>query len=182
MAAPKTWKGVVKHLSALPREVQDYFVHFPRLAEEFPWEVSLSYLFSRIELAQNMAIYCGAVKLHGADSIMARTAIENHHMTRDGFKKLFEAIHGKPIPHAISKKIEEAESVRDKVMHGKTAIAEEQRQAIADVLDYARDFNDFVYTLSGFKPFDDLRGFKGRKQSLDKSTTRWLLKGMGFSL
>ena len=182
MTTPKTWKGVIKHLSTMPQEVQDYFEHFPRLAKEFPWEVSLSYLFGRVELAHNMVIYCGAVKLHGADSALARTAIENHHMTRDGFKKLFETIHGKQIPHAISKKIEESESVRDKVMHGKSATQNEQRQAIADVLDYARDFNEFVYNLSGLRPFDDLRGFKGRKQSLDKATSRWLLKGMGFNL
>src|SRR6185295_12332447 len=129
MTTPLTWKGVVKHLAAQPVEVRDYFEHFSSLAEDYPWEVSLSYVFGRIEIAHRMALYCGAVKRHRAERTLARHAIQSHHMTRDDFQNLFENVHGKAIPKAIAKKLKEAESVRDKVMHGKTATAEEQRRA-----------------------------------------------------
>jgi hypothetical protein len=181
VSGPKTWKGVVKRYSALKPEVAAYFSHFPKLVEDFPWDVSLAYLFSRVELANNMAIYCGAVRLHRANGELTRTAVQNHHMTRSGFRELFKTIHGTAIPDAIHKTLAAAEHIRDKALHGKSTTAEEHRAAICEVFDYAEKFNDFVHTTSGFRPFDDLRGFKGRAVGLDKSTTRWLLKGMGFT-
>ena len=33
-----------------------------------------------------------------------------------------------------------------------------------------------------FRPFGDLRGFKGRGQPLERTTTRWVLKGMGMGI
>jgi hypothetical protein len=179
--APKTWKGVIKRFEALKPELTAYFSHFPKLAEEFPWDVSLAYLFARVELANNMAIYCGAVRLHKANGELTRTAVQNHHMTRPGFRDLFKTIHGKPIPDAVIENLTAAEKIRDKALHGKATTAEEHRTAICEVFEYAEQFNDFVHTTSGFRPFDDLRGFKGRAVGLDKSTTRWLLKGMGFT-
>jgi len=182
MANPKTWKGVVKHLQARPIEVQKYFEHCPKLVEEFPLDVGLAYVFSRIELAQNMALYCGAVKLHRANAGVTRSVVTSHHVTRDGFEILFTTIHGKALPKSVREKICGAERVRDKVMHGKGASESEIRRALVDVFDYAETLNDFVEQLSGFKPCDDLRGFKGRAQALDTATTRWLLKGLGFQV
>ena len=171
---------MVRHFNACPTEVQRYFQHIPQLAPAFPWEVTLSYQFGRVERAHRMALYCGAVKLHRADSKMARQVVEVHYLTRDDFHRLFETIHGKPIPKSTSDTLGEAERIRDRVMHGQGAPDAQQRKAIADVLDYATRLNSFVLGISGFRPFDDLRGFKGRGQALDKSTTRWLLRGMGF--
>ena len=182
MATAKTWKGVVKRFAALPAEVAKYFEHFPKLAEDFPWDVSLAYLFSRVELAHNMAIYCGAVKLHRANGELARSAVQLHHMTRPGFRELFKTIHGAAIPDGVQRLLDGAETIRDKALHGKSTRSEEHRAAICEVFEYAEKLNDFVQLKSGFKPFDDLRGFKGRAKALDKATTRWLLKGMGFPL
>jgi len=173
---------LVRDFQAAPQEIQEYFEHFPKLAEDFPWEVALSYMFGRVELAHNMAIYCGAVKLHRTERTVTRIAVQGRHMTRDGFKKLFHTIHGEDVPAEIAKKLEDAEAVRDKVMHGKAATQEEQRRAITDVLQDAKELNDFIDEQSGFRPFNNLRGFKGRAKALDKETTRWVLKGMGFSL
>lgn len=66
-------------------------------------------------------------------------------------------------------------------MHGKPPAASEVRNAIAQVLDYTRDFDALVHRLAGFHPCGDLRGFKGAKAPLDKATTGWVLKGMGFT-
>ena len=77
---------------------------------------------------------------------------------------------------------ERAEEIRDKVMHGKTTTDKEKREALASIIEYAERFNALVSGIAAFRPFGDLRGFKGRGQSLDKSTSRWLLKGMGFPI
>jgi len=67
-------------------------------------------------------------------------------------------------------------------MHGKSVIAVDLRKAISSIFDYAEALDSEVQKLSGVRPFGDLRGFKGRSQPLDKTTSKWLLKGLGFSL
>ena len=182
MTLARSRKGVLNDYNAAPAQVQKFFVHLPKLLDDLSLDVSLSYVFSQVELAQNLTLYCGIVKLHRADSTLARTAIDTHHMSRGDFKQKFEAVFGKPIPEKIGKLLETAEATRDRVMHGKSTTEKEKRQALVDVLQYAREFNELVVSLASFRPFGELRGFKGRAKPLDKSTTRWLLKGMGFSI
>jgi len=180
VASPATWKGVVAHYRECPDDVQSYFDAIPGLVEAYSWEVSLSYQFGRVELAHNMTLYCGVVKLHQVDSQLARVAVEAHHITRDHFKELFKTIFGKRIRKSIAERLEKASEVRDKVLHGKSATPRDLRQAVVDVLDYSVEFNDFVQSIAGFRPFGPLRGFKGRAKPLGKSTSRWVLRGVGF--
>lgn len=49
MSIPRT-AGMIAVYNALPQPLQEYFVHFPKLVEEFPHEVALSCLFAQIEL------------------------------------------------------------------------------------------------------------------------------------
>lgn len=90
------------------------------------------------------------------------------------------AIFGKPLPANITGKLKFAEGIRDNILHGKGVSQPEARQASVDVLDYATEFNTFVGGIAGFHPFGGMRGFKGRKQSYDKPTTRLVLKGLGL--
>ena len=101
-------------------------------------------------------------------------------MTRKEFRDKFTVVFGSSIPDAISNTLGKAETVRDRVMHGKKATDSDKRNAVANVIDYADKLNGHVHGIAGFRPFGDLRGFKGAGKSLDKSTTRWVLKGMGF--
>jgi len=179
----KSKPGLLAFFVACPQPVRAYFVHVPRLIEEFPLDVALAYVFSQLEMAQNMAIYCGATKLHRCDSALTWRAVTSHRMTRADFREKFELIYGKAIPDAISKLVVTAEAVRDRVMHGKTTTDDDKRNAIAHALQYATDLNDFVASVGGPRPFaNDLRGFKGSAKSLPPSTTRWILKGMGFGV
>jgi hypothetical protein len=57
----------------------------------------------------------------------------------------------------------------------------DKRKAALDLIHYAEMFNNKMQEIAGFRPFGSLQGFKGRGQSLDKSTSRWVLKGIGFS-
>ena len=181
MPVPGSWRGMVNEYNALPDELHAYFTHFPGLAENYPWDVVIAYLYSSVELAQNMTIYCGVVKCHRVNSELARKAIDTQHMTRKGFKDLYKAIFGKAIPSTIASKLDHAEETRDRILHGKTVTEADKRKAVYDILHYAKDFNDKVNAIAGFKPFGSLQGFKGRGQALDKATSRWVLKGMGFS-
>jgi len=182
VGAVKSKRGLLKCFTESPAEIQVYFEHVPKLIADFPLDVCLSYVFAQLERAQNAILYYGVVKLHRADSTLARTAIDVHHMTRSDFKAKFETVFAKPIPSATSDLLGEAEDARDRVMHGKQTTDKDKRNAVASVLDYAEAVNQLVSSIAGFKPFGDLRGFKGAAHSLDGPTSRWPLKGMGFTI
>ena len=109
--------------------------------------------------------------------------ISDNQFYSSDFAEKYNAIFGARPPAAAQNELSQAEAVRDAVMHGKGATDVELRNAIADVLLYAEAVNSDLEKRAGFCPFcPDLRGVKGRAQPLDKSTTRWLLKGMGFTM
>jgi hypothetical protein len=176
----KARAGLLKRFNSAPKEVRDYFTHLPKLVAGFPLDVVLSYVFSQVELAQNMTLYCGIVKIRKAESTLARSAIDAHHMTRADFREKFSVVFGKTIPSSIVDVLTKAEKIRDRVMHGKNTSDSDKRNAVANVLEYAEKLNKHVQGVASFRPFGDLRGFKGAARSLDKSTTRWMLKGMDF--
>jgi hypothetical protein len=180
MTVPGTWRGVVNQYNRCPEEVKWYFAYFPKLAKEFPWDVSISYMFGLVELAHNMTLYCGVVKLHKVNAQLARAAIDKHHMARESFRSLFKAVFGKALKKATTDKIDEPQKIRNRILHGKSVKELEKRKAVVDILAYAGAFNEEVYSLAGFRPFGPLSGFKGRVGALDKSTSRWILKGIGF--
>lgn len=178
---PKNWRGVVKRYEGCSEEVQSYFANIPNLVENYDWETSLGFMFIRVEKAHNTMLYCGATKLHKANIEIARNLVDKHHITRKEFRRLFKNVFGKPVESSLSNVLKEAEAVRDKVVHGKKTTDADNRKAIVRVLEYAEGMNVFVSDISGFKPFtNDLRGFKGLAGALDKSTTGWLMKGLGF--
>lgn len=176
----KTYKGVIHHFNDAPDDVKDYFPNFVELVENYPWDVSVSYFFSRIEQAKHMVIYCGIVKLHWCESTLTRTMVDKEHMSRGRFKELYKTVFGKNIKSEIIIKLENGEKARDKIAHGKNWTEKEVREGLVSAIDFASEFNDFVQEDAGFRPFGSLKGFKGRAESLPKSTTRWVLQGMGI--
>lgn len=178
MDIPKTYKGVIDRFKHSPKEIRDYFFPSIELITHYPLQVTLAYMFSCVEMAHNMTLYCGVVKLHRADSEVAWSAINSLHIRRESYRKLYETIFGKPLNKEIISKISEAEKIRDKVMHGKDVSQEEMRKAVFRLIEYSELFNDYTFQLASFRPFGNLRGYKGRAEPLSKSTTKWLLKGM----
>jgi hypothetical protein len=70
-------------------------------------------------------------------------------------------------------------------MHGRQPDEGRQRAAICKALHYASEMNELIAVTNklNFRPFSgDLRGIVGRLEALDPSTTRWILKGMGFGI
>jgi hypothetical protein len=179
MAVP-SYKAVLKHYASVPADVQRFFGHLPSLIQNYDWDVCIAYQFICVETAQNRTLYGGVVKLHQAEASVAESMLYPLHVTRASFLTLVETIFGAPLPVAVADKLKFAEKVRDKTVHGKGISQADARQALVDVLDYATELNKFVENIAGFRPFGDMRGFKGSAQPLEKSTTHWLLKGLGF--
>lgn len=178
----KSKPGLMKAYDTSSEDVKEYFEYLPKLLDEFPMEVCLAYAFARLELGQNMALYCGAVKVHRANTDLARTAVSSHHMTREGYVRLYKTVFGFGPPKTAHRDLKTAESTRDDVMHGKKPGEDRIRNAVARVLEYAEAVNRQLLTKHGLNPFGSLTGFSGRATKLDKGTTRFLLKGMGFDL
>jgi hypothetical protein len=177
MGIPSTI-AVLKRFANSPEEIRGYFAHLPELIKGYPWEVSIAYQFIRVERAQNRALYGGAVKLHRAHGEVAGSMLDSLHITRESFLNHYETVFGQAMPAPTVAKLKFAERIRDKTVHGKAVGDADFRQAIVDVIDYADSFNTHVNSRAGFKPFGDMRGFKGAGQPLEKTTTRWLLKGL----
>jgi hypothetical protein len=182
MAVCAQRRTVVDKFNSCPEEIRAYLSDLPRLLDGFPLDVAISYLFAQIERAHNATLCSGAVKIHRANRNIARAAVGAHHITREGFQKQFETVFGRPIPDEVKQELEAAEIVRDKILNGQPTQEKEKRETIGHVLDYAQAFNRLVNSLAKFKPFGDQKGSNGCAESLDRSTTRWMLKGMGFSL
>ena len=176
---PKSYKAVIQHYEAAPVNVRKYFPDFEELATHYNWEVSVSYVFSRIEQAKRMTIYCGIVKLHRCESSLTWRLVSQDYMDRGRFKDLFNIVFGRKIPDQLLAKLEKGERIRDKIAHGMDWEPKEAREGLTNVIDFATEFNEFIHGLGGFRPFGHLQGYKGRKEPLSKATTKWVLRGMG---
>ncbi|HEV2112738.1 MAG TPA: hypothetical protein VGR50_01240 [Terriglobales bacterium] len=175
-----SYKAVLKRYDASPAHIQKYFEHLPRLIREFDWDVCIAYQFIRLETAQNRALYGGVVKMHRANSEVSSSVLRSLHLTRASFLTHVETIFEKPVPADVANKIKFAEKIRDNTVHGKESLDPDVRQALVDTIEYAIGLDDFVYSVANFRPFGDMRGFRGAGESLEKATTRWLLKGLGL--
>lgn len=178
----KSKPGLKKAFDACSDEVREYFKHIPKLLDDFPMDVCLAYVFARLELGQNMALYCGAVRIHKANAEVARNAVAVQHMTRKSFVTLYETVFDLDLPKTAHDDLKNAEETRDRIMHGKGADDDTIRNAIARVLEYAVEINTQLHAKHGFKPYGSLQGFAGKSKKLDKRTSRFLLKGMGFAI
>jgi hypothetical protein len=175
-----SFRTIIAHLRKKNETICTYYPHLEKLLTDFPVDIALSYCFAQLELAQNMAIYTGLVKIYNTDYVVTSSIIRKWHITRDDFKEKIEIIYKTKIPDDINKKISYAETIRDNVMHGKEEDDSKKRKAIIDLLDYSEGFSKFILDNGGANVFGTLRGFKGRKAALDKVSTRWILKGIGF--
>ena len=174
------YKQLLSAFRAKPKSVRNYFVDFSSLVEDYEWGVSVSYVFARIEAVKHTTLYCGIVKLHRCNSELTWEMLNKDHLSRGRFWDLFQVVFGKRVPQPILDKLSSAEKMRDKVAHGKRQPDADIRTGLRDAFEFCEVFNDFVYSVGGFRPFGDLRGFAGPREKLSKETTRWVLRGMGI--
>ena len=178
--------GLRNYYLAQSEEVQWYFEHVPKLIEDFPLTVCLSYVFSKLEAGNLMALYAGAVKVHKVDVEMARRAVEAAHISTEDWPNRYKAVFSVKPPRAATKDMEEARETRNLVLHGTahvlsdTEVNKRCRKAIACVLHCAESINGQLEELYELKPFGNLAGFAGPGARLNKGTSVLVLRGMGF--
>jgi hypothetical protein len=175
-------RTVLKKFNAHDEEVIDYFAPCSDLlTDEYRYEVVISYMFSRIEIAHREVLYFGVVKLHEVDSKLARTIINEYDLQCGDFRTKFEQIYGYRMPAELREKIESAEKVRDRILHGKkNKEAGDMGRAILDTMDYLTGLNDLLYEKSRIWIAGDRRGMMGNRASHSKASSKWILMGMGL--
>jgi hypothetical protein len=185
MRLAKRRDGLKPLFLSMSKDVQGYFSDLPALADSrFGSDVILAYAFLRLEQGQYQTLYCAARKLHKTETDLTKRALDRQHMTRGSYLEFFNTILGFPVDKDVQGIIEAAEQIRDRVIHGKRVSEVEKLEAISRVLHYSDRMNELiaVHKKLRFRPFSrNIRGFSGRLRSLDKATTRWILKGMGFT-
>lgn len=173
--------AIKKSFESSDERIKRYYSDLPKLIDgNFSYQICIAYCFLKVEQALNRTLYGGVAKVHRGDKDIAQRIVNMHHLTRDGFLNLYRNIFGRPLNDDVLNKIKAAEKIRDKVIHGKRVTDPEIREAIIDVLEYSQSLNIEVHSIAGFYPFGDMRGFKGRSKPLDRRTTKWLMRGLGF--
>ena len=187
---PINYKSVINHFSDASEHVQAFFPDFVELVKftadktKSNWQVPVSYVYSRLEVAKRNTICLGLVKLHWCDHILTQSIVDKDHFERERFLELFETVYGKPIREGLLRQLQKGEKARDKYAHGTTCKQSEAYAALNSMVDFATGFDEFVkkVTKSKFGAFGTLQGFTGKKEHLSKDTTRWVLKGVGFKI
>ena len=184
MEQPSNYKAVKKIYDSLGDDIKSYFNQAEILLthEDIGLDVCLAYLFLRIEAVQNRALFGALSKLHRVDTKFARRLLNMQHITRDGYLSLFKNIFGHELSDETTKLLNTAKKVRDRLIHGKSVSEAELRTAIVDCFKYSIAFKEEIYKISKFSPFSDMRGVKGRGKSLSPTTSKWIMRGLGFGV
>ena len=178
---PGNWVGVVTRINASSDEVKGFFDPVTELIENYRWEVSIGYMFTRVEQAHNHLLRGAAVKIHGVNGQTANRFVDRQHMTRKEFSHLYKNVVGVQVPARAAKFLSDAEKIRDRVVHGKSVSERDQRTAIIYIVEYAEEINSELQEKANFSPFKaDQRGYAGRRVTLPDATSAWVMKGLGF--
>ena len=174
------YKQVLARHARLPQDIQSWLDSVPELIEHYKWEVSIAFVFMQIELLFHGTLYRGLVKLHRTDSALTRELLDRDHFTRGRLKELFKTVFGVAIPSDVDAHLKEAETIRNRAIHGKNVTDAQARACLMAAFEFLEGFNTAVEEAARFRPCGDGRGFKGRAESLSKETSRWVLRGMGI--
>ena len=178
---PGNWQGVVNRIDGSTDEIRGFFDPVSELIEHYRWEVSIGYMFTRVEQAHNHLLRGSAVKIHGVNGRAADRFVDKQHITRKEFSRLYKNIIGGAMPARPAKILSEAEKIRDRVVHGKRVAEKDQRTAIVYIVEYAETMNAELQDKANFSPFKaDQRGYAGRRATLPDATSAWVMKGLGF--
>ena len=79
---PGNWGGVVARIDATTEEVKSFFDPISELIRNYSWEVSISYMFTRVEQAHNHLLRGAAVKIHSVNAPTANRFVDGQHITR----------------------------------------------------------------------------------------------------
>lgn len=174
-------KATIKNrFNTLSAEVKTYFVHTPKLIDSFPPDVCLAYLFSGIRAVHRRAFYLGIVRKYNTDRDLTFELVDLRTFQLSEFSHEFEKVFGHHFATETIEHLEQVQRTRNKSLHGQSVKPQETLQAVLDILEYAEALNNDLKDLIGKTPFKGLEGAAGRIKPLNRETSMWILKGMGF--
>ena len=100
---PGNWVGVVARIDASSAEVKGFFDPISELIEKYRWEVSIGYMFTRVEQAHNHLLRGAAVKIHGVNARTANRFVDGQHITRKEFPDYVPSSSSEPVGPYSSK-------------------------------------------------------------------------------
>jgi len=181
LAIPKSYKGLRKEYDKLDEDVRSYLNKLaPLLTDGKNFEIALSYCFMKLEEGHHRALKCGLVRIHECASAKVDSELEKQHFTTEKYRTVFKNVFGEGIPKEAIANLEKAQSVRNKLIHGKSTTEGMRREAIYFAIIYMNLVGIFVYKKIQKNPYGDLRGLAGKKKLLPAKSTIWMLKGLGI--
>ncbi len=164
-----------------------YFSSFCKLVQKpanpkITWDITIAYLFMKVEQAHRMTLYALAVRKHKVARYIAAETIHECFLSRDEFPKLYKELAGEELCKDTTKYYDNAVNVRNAIMHGKgifygTPISDQvKRDAVVSILKYANLFNKQTEKIVinkqtnvkfDFKPFGKMQGFSGGTRTDD---------------
>ena len=156
-------------------EIAEKLAHVPAIA--------LAYCFSQIENGHRRLLYVGIVRKYRLHPELTWEFILKHDISRKDFRQIYKSVFGHGVPDEITNKLVPAESIRDRMIHGKRPEVKEMWGATLCCFDYCRAFNQHLVEKAGFAGFGRMQGKTSKKGSptLDKGVSRLALLGLGLS-
>ncbi len=182
MALSASKQSVIDVFNGTTARTQEHFRYVLSLIEQYKPEVALGYMFDRVAQSHNQLIVAGLVLKHKAHRDVAREVAAFHECTWDEFHYEYQTVFGAVIPEAAADLYIAANEQRRAFMSGKRVSSKDQSIVVENLLKYADAFDEAVWADARLHPFSDLSKTKPRGSSLDKDSTRWVLKGMGFPI
>jgi len=181
MQIPKSYKGLKQIFDGLDNDVRINLAKLePLLSDGNNYEIALAYCFMKLEEGHHRALKCGLVRIHDCDSSKVDSELEKQHFTADKFESVFRNVFSSQIPANARNNLSNAQSIRNKLIHGKSTTNPKRREAIFYALQYMSELGQFVKAKTGKNPYGDMRGLAGKKKRLPPKSTIWMLKGFGL--
>jgi hypothetical protein len=98
--------------------------------------------------------------------------------SRKSFRLSIKSLIGIDISSGDYRSLELAEAVRDTIFHGRITSDEKKREAISNCLKFIQAFGEKIRLETGKNPFSSLKGLTSRIRPLERTQSRWIIKGI----
>lgn len=177
----KSYKTLRLRYDALSDPVRGFLSKIaPLLDSSSNYDIALAYCFMKIEEGHHRALYGGLIKKCKCDKKYANEVVSKEHMTREHFKNLFKNVFGKAVDAQAEKHHIAASKIRDGLIHGKTMSQAQLRSALSESLTYIQIVNDQVKGIASFEPYGRMQGVLSKSEVVDRATSVWIARGIGF--
>ncbi len=167
-----------RQFSELPGEVRNHFRKLQPLLDNSDLDIALAYVFMLIEQGRYRAIKCVLVRKLRCSGTLVDNMFRDYQFQRKTFRTAFVQLVGIDIGRDPYNVLKQAESVRDKVFHGRMPQDADLRQALASALTFVGLFGERIRDETGKNPFGDLRGLSSRMKMLPNNQARWIIDGV----